>query len=68
MKKKYTKREKYLLSILIGAEELIENLDMEGKDKKLGKVYKFIHGFNTEHSCFKVHSDWREEFKKFLNN
>jgi hypothetical protein len=63
---KLTKKEKYLYSILVGAEELIENLDMKGKDKKLGKVYKFLHGFNTEHSCYKVHGDWRDEFESFV--
>ena len=61
-----TKKEKHLLAILAGAEELIENLDMKGKDKKLGKVYKFIHGFNITHSCWGAHQSWREEFREWI--
>ena len=61
MKHKYTKLEKQLISILIGAEELIENLDPLEKNKKLAKLYKFIHGFSPFHTCFDIHWDWRME-------
>ena len=61
--KALSKLEKQLTSILIGAEELIEMLDPHEKNKKLGKLYKYIHGHNPIHKCYESHLDWRLEFK-----
>lgn len=47
--------------ILDKAEELIEHLDPDEKNKKLMTLYRFIHSHNKNHSCFRMHEKWREE-------
>lgn len=57
-----------IFDILNKAEELINNLDPDEKNKDLMTLYRFIHSHNPSHSCFNSHNTWREEFKEFLNN
>jgi len=64
--KSMNKELKELYAVLAGAEELIEELDPNEKNKNLMKVYRFIHAFNKKHPCYDAHSSWREEFMKFI--
>ncbi len=49
-------------NILDRAEDLIERLDEDEKNKDLMTLYRFIHSHNVSHSCYNVHQDWRDEF------
>lgn len=35
-----------------------EKLQMQ---KMLSKVYRLAHAYNSDHSCFRSHADWRQE-------
>ena len=45
-------------------EMLAVNKRLRGKAKlmesKLADIYKIAHAYNPSHSCYDVHSDWRE--------
>jgi len=63
---KPTKSERELYCFLLAIEELIEKLNPDEKNKKLNKVYQFVHSFNKKHKCFFAHQDWRKDFKDFF--
>jgi len=32
--------------------------------ERFSKIYRLVHAFNIDHSCFDVHEDWRNEETK----
>lgn len=35
--------------------------DLEEVSRKLGQIYRLVHSFLDDYSCYDVHHEWREE-------
>ena len=59
------------------SDDFMENMEMRELDqpivasqediilmvKKLRMIYRFIHSTQEDHSCYRVHDDWRKELE-----